>query len=129
MLLRVMLLDEFAMPLEIPECPQRHLADRAVKEAALYGPVVAVQEDTPDICSTYPVFREVLVRDKSLGGQLICVPSPEMPMGGIRNDRDITRVFHRSVLPVLLVVIQRIGHPAVESEAAPIGALGDEVAR
>ena len=68
MLLRKTLLDKLAMPLEISQRPQRHLTDRSVKEAALYGPAVAVQEDPPDVGPALSVFWKILVRDKSPGG-------------------------------------------------------------
>ena len=129
MLFRITLLDELAMPLDVPERPQRHLADRTVEETALYGSVVTVQENPPDVGSALSVLREVFVRDKSPGGQLVRVPGSEMPMSGIRYHRDLAGVFHRSVLPVFFVVVQRIGHPAVEPEAAPIGTLRNEVTR
>ena len=68
MLVRKTLIDKLAMPLEIPQRPQWHLGDRPVKEATLYGPAVAVQENPPYIGPALSVFRKILVRDKSPGG-------------------------------------------------------------
>jgi len=129
MLLREILLDELAMPLYVPQRPNRDSAGRAVEEAALYRSVVPVEEYSPHVRSADSVLREILVCHEVSRGQLVRMPRPEMPVRAIDDHRYLIGAFDGCVFPVALVVIERVRHPAAQPEAAPVRAFRDEVLR